>query len=90
VGAELGVIPEKVTVQLGFRRANSGFAVGSTSNASDNAVLIGATYSLYWNARFDLTFARYSGDMYNGLSQQLQGSAYAGDRLTNLNFIADF
>jgi len=89
-GAELGVIPEKVTVQLGLRRADSGFAVGSTSNASDNAVLVGATYALYWNARFDLTFAHYTGDLYNGLSQQIQGSSYAGNNLINLNFIAAF
>jgi len=68
VGGELGIIPEKVTLQLGYRRADSGFAVGSASDASDNAVLVGATYALYWNARFDLTFAHYSGDMYNGLS----------------------
>ena len=90
VGAELGVIPEKVTLQLGYRRADSGFAVGSTSDASDNAVLVGATYALYWNARFDLSFTHYSGDMYNGLSQQLQGPTYAGNNVTNLNFIVDF
>jgi len=90
VGAELGVIPEKVTLQLGLRRAKSGFALGGTSNASDNAWLVGATYAIYWNARLDLTYAQSSGDLYNGLSKQLQGTAWAGDHLTNLNLIADF
>lgn len=90
IGAELGIIPEKVTLQLGLRRAKSGYAIGPTSNASDNAVLVGATYALYWNARFDLTFAHYSGDLYNGLSQQIQGPSYTGNNLTNLNFIAAF
>jgi len=90
VGAELGIIPEKVTAQLGFRLAKSGFAVGSNSNASDNAFLVGATYALYWNVRFDLTYARYTGDLYNGLSQGIQGQSYLGNRLVNLNLIADF
>jgi len=90
VGGELGIIPEIVTLQLGYRRGESGFAVGSTSDASDNAVLVGVTYALYWNARLDLSFTHYSGDMYNSLSQQLQGPTYAGNNVTNLNFIVDF
>jgi hypothetical protein len=96
MGAELGVIPDKLTLQLGFRRAHSGFAIPGTTitNASDNAVLVGATYSIRLNVRVDLTFSKYSGDLYNATSQQIQESPvaanYLGDRMTNLSLIAAF
>ena len=89
MGAELSVTP-RVTLQAGLRRANSGFALGSTSNATDNAMLVGATYKISLNVRTDLTFSKYSGDMYNSASQAAQGPAYMGDSLTTLYLIAAF
>ena len=72
MGAELGVIPNKATVQLGFRRASSGQDAGTLAtgvatgaNASDNAIMIGATYAFALNARANLTFTKNSGDIYN-------------------------
>ncbi|MGA8147172.1 MAG: hypothetical protein WB870_06285 [Gallionellaceae bacterium] len=89
MGAELGVTP-RVTLQAGLRRANSGFAIGSISNATDNAWLIGATYKISLNVRADLTFSKYSGDMYSTASQQIQGTGYMGDSFTSLYLIAAF
>ena len=66
-GAELGVIPNVATVQLGFRRADSG--VSSTgalggSNLTDNAIMLGATYAFALNVRAELTYSKYSGGLY--------------------------
>ena len=96
VAAEVGVIPDKVTLQVGLRRARSGFAIPGTTitNASDNAVLVGLTYAIRLNVRVDLTFSKYSGDLYNATSQQIQesqvASNYLGDQTTNLSLIAAF
>lgn len=89
MGAEVSVTP-RVTLQAGLRRANSGFAIGSISNATDNAFLLGATYKFSLNVRTDLTFAKYSGDLYGTASQQIQGAGYAGDSMTTLYLIAAF
>lgn len=89
MGAELSVTP-RVTLQAGLRRANSGFAIGSISNATDNALLIGATYKISLNVRTDLTFSKYSGDMYSAASQAAQLGTYMGDSMTTLYLIAAF
>jgi len=89
MGAELGVIP-RVTLQAGLRRAKSGFAFGSVSNATDNAMLIGATYKISLNVRADLSVSKYSGDMYSAASQAIQGASYMGDNLTSIHLIAAF
>jgi len=84
VAAELGVLP-KTTVQLGFRNAKSGYAIpGVTSNASDNAVMVGATYSIALNVRAEFTYSKYSGDLYNTSA----GNTYlpvTGDQMTAVN-----
>lgn len=89
MGAELGVMPGKVTLQAGVRRAKSGFALGSVSNATDNALLVGATYAISLNVRVDLTFSKYSGDLYSAASQVAQAT-YFGDRLSQIFLIAAF
>lgn len=89
-GAELGVIPNKATLQLGLRRADSGqYVPGTTTgNATDNAVMIGATYSLALNVRAEFTYSKYSGDMYNGVAQATAG--YVGDSMTAINLWMGF
>lgn len=92
MGAELSVTP-RVTLQAGLRRANSGFAIGSISNATDNALLIGATYKFSLNVRTDLTYSKYSGDLYGAASQAAQlaaGGSYMGDSLLRIALIAGF
>jgi hypothetical protein len=88
VGAEFGVLP-KTTVQLGFRRAKSGINNVVSSNASDNAIMLGATYNIALNVRAELTFSKYSGDLY---SKDVANTALpaTGDRLTVLNLWAGF
>jgi len=88
IGAELGVLP-KTTVQLGYRNAKSGIADGGSTNASDNAIMLGATYSIALNVRAELTYSKYSGDLYNaGTAAMLPGGT--GDQLTVLNLWAGF
>ena len=89
-GAELGVIPNKATVQFGIRRASSGQAVGTISNATDNAILLGGTYNVALNARLELTYSKYGGDLYNAASAAAQGAKYMGDTLTTLDLAFGF
>jgi hypothetical protein len=94
IAAELGVLPGKATVQLGYRNAKSGGyvdPVNSTGgNASDNAFLLGATYNIALNVRLELTYSKYSGDMYNSSNQQFAGATYLGDSLTELDLAFGF
>jgi hypothetical protein len=94
IGAELGVIPGRATLQVGLRNAKSGGYIDpantASGNASDNAFLLGATYSLALNARLELTYSKYSGDLYNTANQQAAGSAYMGDSMTTLDLAFGF
>jgi hypothetical protein len=98
IGAELGVIPNKATVQLGIRRASSGIDasnVGGTAgtNASDNAVLVGATYAIALNVRAELTYSKYSGDLYGAKAQAqalTNAVTYVGDSKTTLDLVFGF
>ncbi|MBI3593594.1 MAG: hypothetical protein HY200_01410 [Nitrospirae bacterium] len=80
-GAELGVLPGKATVQLGVRFANSGVnetgpstAPGvlgtpvSGTNATDNDLMVGATYELMQNVKVTLSFSDSYGSYYNASS----------------------
>jgi hypothetical protein len=94
LGVELGVYP-RVTLQGGLRFARSGFAIPGTNitNATDNAWLVGATYELSLNTRVDLSYSKYSGDLYDAASQALQltnNGTYAGDSMFQTNLIAAF
>lgn len=97
IGAELGVIPNKATLQLGIRRANSGLyvpgsggvgVVGISGNATDNAIMVGATYNIALNVRAELTYSKYSGDMYNSDPLSLKNTS--GDQLTVVNLWMGF
>jgi len=84
IGAELGVLP-KTTVQLGFRNAKSGINNGVSSNASDNAVMIGATYSIALNVRAEFTYSKYSGDLYSNDPAAAAFKPATGDQMTAVN-----
>jgi len=86
VAAELGVLP-KTTVQLGLRNAKSGINNGVSANASDNAIMLGATYSIALNVRAELTYSKYSGDLYKAASTALPAT---GDQMTVLNLWMGF
>ena len=58
VSADLGVMPEKATIEAAIRRGNNGALTMST----DNAYMIGATYKLAQNMMAQLTYSHLSGD----------------------------
>jgi hypothetical protein len=89
VGAELGVLP-KTTVQLGYRNAKSGINNLVSTNASDNAIMLGATYSIALNVRAELTTSKYSGDLYSKNPVAGPTIPATGDRLTVLNLWMGF
>ncbi|MBI3609412.1 MAG: hypothetical protein HY204_01760 [Nitrospirae bacterium] len=76
---ELGVLPGKATVALGYRAGKNGAA---TDN-SDNALVVGATYLLAQNVEFQLNHALYSGNAY-------KPKPVGGDQLTTLMIFAAF
>ena len=90
LGAELGVVPGKATLQVGYRRGQSGIdaaTVGGAAgkNATDNAFLLGATYSIALNARVNLTYSKYSGDLYGaGAANAAATSTTNGTTVTYL------
>ncbi|KXS32103.1 MAG: Cyc2-like cytochrome [Candidatus Gallionella acididurans] len=94
IGAELGVIPGVATVQLGMRRANSGgyvdAATAASGNATDNAILIGATYNFALNIRGEVTYAKSSGSMYNAANAAAAGAAYTGTNFTMIDLAFGF
>jgi len=90
LGVEQTIIPNLVTVQVAGRWAHSGFALGTVNNATDNAWLLAATYSFALNVRGELSYSKFSGDMYNSLSQQIQGPGYLGNSILNFTLVAAF
>jgi hypothetical protein len=62
ISAELGVIPQKATLAIGIRRGKSGVTSITGSNASDNAILVGASYKLAQNIMVNLYYVSQSGD----------------------------
>jgi len=72
VAAELGVIPERVTVGAAIRSGKSGQTVNDaggnvlSTNASDNAIMLTATYKFYQNQLVRLSYVHQSGDYWDG------------------------
>jgi hypothetical protein len=69
VDAEIGVIPEVMTLGAAIRRAKSGVDQGSINtgvangnNASDNAIFLTATYKVAQNMLARLSYVKQSGD----------------------------
>lgn len=85
ISAEVGVIPEKVTLGAAIRFGKSGVAIaGGASNATDNAIMLVATYKLAQNmmASFSLTSA--SGDYWDAAHQNVLGSGTTTINLSTL------
>ncbi|MDO8452986.1 MAG: hypothetical protein Q7S59_00275 [Sulfurimonas sp.] len=77
--AELGVMPSKATVTLGYRNGDNGKA----TNSADNALLVGGSYQIVKNVQLQLNQEFLSGD---GISS----STGNGDQLTTLMLFAAF
>ena len=80
---ELGVIPNKLTVALGFRIGDNGAATES----EDNAFTLAAIYMLRQNVQFQLNQSFYSGDFYDNPANNENAD---GDSLTTLMIFAGF
>jgi hypothetical protein len=63
--AEVGVVPEIVTVGAAIRRGNSGFASATGGNASDNAIMLTGTYKIQQNMLARLSYVHQTGDYWN-------------------------
>jgi hypothetical protein len=74
IAAELGVIPEKATIGFGIRRGKSGQAVGSATNASDNAILLEGSYKLAQNMLLNVIYTSQSGDFWDATNTAATGS----------------
>jgi hypothetical protein len=77
--AELGVLPDKASVALGYRSGNNGAA----TNSNDNAAVLGASYLMTQNVQFQLNHTLYSGDAYSP-------KPAGGDQLTTFMLFAAF
>ncbi len=81
IAAELGVIPEKVTVGFGIRRGKSGLnevdSLGAPiagTNATDNAILLEGSYKLAQNMLLNLVYTRQSGGNWGSFNTAATGS----------------
>lgn len=79
VTAQFGILPNKATVSLGYRKGDN----GKTSNSGDNGWLLGASYNVVQNVQLQLNHEMYSGSAYNGTPAN-------GDQLTTLMLFASF
>lgn len=59
--AELGVLPNRVTLAAGYRSGDKGTA----ANNKQNAVILGITYLFIQNVELQLNYSRYSGSYYD-------------------------
>jgi len=75
ISTELGVVPEKVTVGAGIRMGKSGVAYNGSSNATDNAFLLEASYKLAQNQMLNLYYTKQSGDFWDTANADAYGSS---------------
>ena len=85
ISTEWGVIPEKATLALAIRRGKSGQAYNGSSNATDNSVLVSASYKLRQNMMLNLYYVSQSGDWWDQANQDALGS-----KLTAINLATIF
>jgi hypothetical protein len=81
---EVGVVPEKITLGAAYRAGKSGVAVGSISNASDNAIMFVATYKLAQNMMASFTQTTSSGQYWDAAHQDALGSSTTTINLSTL------
>ena len=72
---EWGVIPEVATLNFGMRRGKSGdTTIAGSSNATDNAFLVGASYKLRQNIMLNFYYVSQSGDYWTQANSDALGS----------------
>ncbi|MDE2309317.1 MAG: hypothetical protein KGL01_00645, partial [Betaproteobacteria bacterium] len=84
IAGELGVIPNKATLQLAYRSANDGSGSANAALAAggrgdrDNALMLGATYELAQNVGLYLTYTTQSGSAWNTCTAVIGACAAVG------------
>lgn len=81
--AELGVIPNRATVALGYRNGDN----GGPANNKQNSLTLGATYLLTQNVELQVNHSMRSGDFYDIPANNELAN---GDALTTLMLFAAF
>lgn len=61
IAAELGIIPNKATIMVGYRKGDT----GDVTNGGDNAWLLGGTYQIAQNVQLQLQYSKYRGSLYD-------------------------
>jgi hypothetical protein len=85
IDAEVGVIPEVVTLGAAIRRGKSGVADATGANLSDNAYFLTATYKIAQNMLARLSYTSQSG----GYWDQIHTNAI-GSKTTTINLYTLF
>jgi hypothetical protein len=91
--AELGVIPNKATVSLGYRAANSGSNVAA-DGGKDNSWTLGATYQVAQNVQLQVDHStrtsRADGVGRYGVTNYVAGGTTRGSAMTTFMLSAGF
>ncbi len=87
IAAEIGVVPEKVTVGAALRQGKAGVADANGANATDNAIYLTATYKLAQNLLTRLSYVKQSGTYWDAATGN---SALFGSQSYTLNLYALF
>lgn len=89
--ADLGVIPEKIGVQLGFIRAKTGASDSSGNNETDNGWTLGMRYKMRQNVFMAAAYSKFSGSAYHdGGSKDANVAGSLGDSLLNITMVTGF
>ena len=93
ISGEVGVIPGIATLGAAIRRAKSGVADGAGANATDNAIMLTATYKLSQNMMASLSYTTNTGSYWNQPSAICAGAnntQCTGSKTTTLNLFTLF
>jgi len=84
---ELGIVPNKVMVQIAYRMADNGAATANNANAWT----IGGKYHMAQNVQLSLSHSKSTGDAtFGAASSATNLGAVAGDSLTTLMLASGF
>ena len=93
VSGEVGIIPGIATLGSAIRRGKSGVDDGTGANATDNAILLTATYKLSQNMMASLSFTKNSGsywDLTPGAPGTGTHTQLTGSKTTTINLFTLF
>lgn len=89
--ADLGIVPEKIGVQLGFIRAKTGVSDSSGNDETDNGWTLGMRYKMRHNVFMAAAYSKFSGSAYHdGGSKDANVAGGLGDSLLNITMVTGF